>query len=543
MKTNRLTFIAILCSALASCNDSKIDNPSTGISGLTDEIYFEQDGKINSIGSVEHYELLLKEATESNADDAAFLNYLQDELKAAEDNLQDCIEQSGANWDQGADGESGKNRLLGYEYTTIRYKSIDHRNNPVMLSALVVWPFNNLIPDPDANNVIIGCHVTISSNDERPSNYGKGSIMSDVGMIACCARNALGVSSTYDNLVIIPDYQGYGATHGEIHPYLSQDLTARQVLDGVRAGIAYYKQTHKLEKNWRSVSTGYSQGGSVAMAVHRYIEKNNLASEFNFAGSVCGSGPYDPLATLKKYIETDQIFMPVSAAMMMYSMCNTSPRLMGKYSCEDFLSEKFLATGIINMIEEKKLNTDQIQEELLQYSVKHSSSDDAFNMERLEKGTSDFHTYTSENKDLYEWESGYIRTAYAHVGSVMDYDTHMYFKYDGKPQFLNGDYTATKALIEALNDNALYRDWTPSHPIFLFHNYHDEVVVINNYHKCLEAWEDSDKVKGIIYNGPTQTHVSHGKIFFMLHCGEGIKAIFDNTYKEYKFNETRYGDL
>ena len=69
-----------------------------------------------------------------------------------------------------------------------------------------------------------------------------------------------------------------------------------------------------------------------------------------------------------------------NAAMMMYSMCNTSPRLMGKYTCEDFLSEKFLATGIINMIEEKKLNTDQIQEELLQYSVKHSSSDDAFNM-------------------------------------------------------------------------------------------------------------------------------------------------------------------
>ena len=102
------------------------------------------------------------------------------------------------------------------------------------------------------------------------------------------------------------------------------------------------------------------------MAVHRYIEKNNLESEFNFAGSVCGSGPYDPFATLKKYVNDDKSYMPASAAMMMYSMCNTSPRLMGKYSLEDFLTEEFLDTDIIKMIEEKKLNTDEMQEKLLQ---------------------------------------------------------------------------------------------------------------------------------------------------------------------------------
>ena len=544
MKANKLTLLIMLFSLLVSCNGNKLEEPATGISGLTDDVYFEQDGKINSIGSVEHYELLIKEATEGNADDPVFLEYLQKELQAAEKNLQDCIEQSGANWDAGADGLSGKNRLLGYQYTTIRYKSIDHHNNPVMLSALVVWPFNNLISDPDANNVIIGCHVTIGSNAERPSNYGNGSIKSDVGMLACCARSALGISSVYDNLVIIPDYQGFGATHGEVHPYLSQDLTARQVLDGVRAGIAYYQQSHKLEKNWRSISTGYSQGGSVAMAVHRYIEKNNLESEFNFAGSVCGSGPYDPFATLKKYVNDNKSYMPASAAMMMYSMCNTSPRLMGKYSLEDFLTEEFLDTDIIKMIEEKKLNTDEMQEKLLQYSAGHSDSEEAFYMERLEKDTDYYHKYTSDSKDDYEWEPGYIRTAWAPISGILDNDAFLYIMHGGKPHLLpNKDYTKVKDLIQALEDNVLYRDWTPAHPIFLYHTREDEVVVVDNYEKCLEAWSGSDMVKGTIYIGRTETHVSYGSYFYIAHCGEGIRAIFDGKVGDYSFNRNLYGDF
>ena len=91
MKANKLALLIMLFSLLVSCNGNKLEEPATGISGLTDDVYFEQDGKINSIGSVEHYELLIKEATEGNADDTAFLEYLQKELQAAEKNLQDCI--------------------------------------------------------------------------------------------------------------------------------------------------------------------------------------------------------------------------------------------------------------------------------------------------------------------------------------------------------------------------------------------------------------------------------------------------------------------
>ena len=534
MKNLRFAFIVILLSVFVSCNDSKVDQPA-GITGLTDEVYFEQQGEIESIGMIEHYELLIQKETEANSDDEMFLEYLQEQLAAAEEYQEEFINQSGANWDEGADGSGGKNKVLGYQFSTIRYKSIDHNGNPAMLSALVVWPYN-IFYTPEADNVIIGCHVTYGSNAERPTNYSKNSIMSDVGMMACCAKST-GLGASYENLVIIPDYQGFGATHGEIHPYLSQELTARQVLDGVRAGIAYYKKTHKLEEGWKSVSTGYSQGGSVAMAVHRYIEKNNLVSEFNFAGSVCGNGPYDPLATLQTYMESGplgMIYMPVSAAMMMYSMCNTNPRLKGKYDIEDFLDQKFLDTGIIEMIEAKKLDTDKMQEALLQYSATYDESEGKFHMNRLDTDGY-FHIYTKDTKDLYTWEPGYIKTAYAEPSELLEYETYVYFRDKGNPVGINGDYTHAKILWSALEDNILYRDWTPSHPIFLYHTQEDEVVVVQNFNNCLKAWEGSKYVKGAIYDGSTYTHVNYGSVFFMRHCGEGISAILNGKEGDYPF--------
>ena len=216
LKLKLTAILVVLLSTLVSCEDEPV--VITGPTGLTDEVLFEQVGTIDSIGLIEHYELLIQQTTANNAEENAdFLAYLQGQLNTAEEYTQECINQSGANWDEGADGKSSKNILLGYKYTTIRYKSIDHNGNPVMLSTLVVWPYNVIFANPDPNNVIIGCHVTIGSNAERPSNYGKNSVMSDVGMLACCAKsNAVG--SAYENLVIIPDYQGYGASVRERSP-------------------------------------------------------------------------------------------------------------------------------------------------------------------------------------------------------------------------------------------------------------------------------------------------------------------------------------
>ena len=532
MKKIKYLFLAILLFGVVSCSD-ETPVPSNNDTILTEDVTFELDSEIKSIGFKEHYETLIQEASASNDEESAiWLAYAQAQLDTLELIEKEYINQAGANWDVNTDGDGHKNRALGYEYATIRYKSIDHNGKDVMLSTLVVWPFNNIIADPDANNVIIGCHITIGSNGERPTNYSKKSIGTDVGMLATCAISYL-PGKVYENLVIIPDYQGYGATHGEIHPYLSQDLTARQVLDGARAGIKFYKEylKHNLEDNWTSLSTGYSQGGSVAMAVQRYIEKNNLTAELNYKGSVCGNGPYDPLATLEKYIDTDQLYMPVSAAMMMNSLCKTNPRLMGKYTPADYMSDAALESGIIDMIDSKKLSTGDVNKALLEYSEKFNLTDtDKLCMYR--KVEKDFYPYRKETKDKYDWESGQ-KTAFAKTSDMIRPEVIDWI--NGKQDPVHKE--KMEALIAALKDNVLYIDWTPATSTFLFHTPGDEVVPFVNYENCLAAWKGSGNVKAFRSIGFTQTHVSYGKLFYANHISTGIRAIFNGTESDYKFEQ------
>ena len=69
--------------------------------------------------------------------------------------------------------------------------------------------------------------------------------------------------------------------------------------------------------------------------------------------------------------------MPVSAAMMMYSMCETSHRLKGKHTIDKFMTQKFIDSGVIELIKAKEIDTDKMQQKLLDYSMKFDSSNTA----------------------------------------------------------------------------------------------------------------------------------------------------------------------
>ena len=172
---------------------------------------------------------------------------------------------------------------------TYSYRSHDAFGDTIRLTALIGWPKANV----DPQNLLIGCHITITDDAKAPSNFGISDAASDVGMLMMHAVD--GDSPSSKALVIMPDYEGYGGTVKRTHPYLCQELTARQVVDAVRAGMKLFKeQNGQMADGWKTVVAGYSQGGAVAMAVHRMIEQQEgLADELHFCGSVCGAGPYD----------------------------------------------------------------------------------------------------------------------------------------------------------------------------------------------------------------------------------------------------------
>ena len=221
----------------------------------------------------------------------------------------------------GYEDESGLT-LLGLKYVTITYKTTGADGSEKELSELIAYPVGSdgKTPTEKLKNLIIGCHATITSNERRPTNFSNLSFGTDVNMLTLIGSNEI-------SLVVIPDYEGYGVTSKDPHPYCNRDVTAQQVIDGAKAAVVWYeKNVDKMKAGWKSVAVGYSQGGAVAAGVLNYYNAKNLTG-LNLIGAVCGDGPYDPQATLNQYLKDDRLYMPVAAALMIKGMIDTNKQL------------------------------------------------------------------------------------------------------------------------------------------------------------------------------------------------------------------------
>ena len=265
-------------------------------------------------------------------------------------------------------GESGEDgRTIGiYKWVTLLYNCKTADGTEKELSELIVWPYS-LIGEATPSQLVIGCHSTITSDAERPTNFSNLTSFGEINMLALFTSVL-----SQKALVIVPDYEGFGSTATYPHPYLNRELTAEQVVKGAQAGLNWFEsEVSHMDEGWSGVSVGYSQGGAVSASVLRYCQTHNESS-LRLKGAVCGDGPYDPLATLKRYIAMDQLFMPVAPAMMLKGAVDTDPEMIAagcKY--QDYVTDEFNATGIFEMIGSKQNTTDEIQTALLEHSLEH----------------------------------------------------------------------------------------------------------------------------------------------------------------------------
>lgn len=242
--------------------------------------------------------------------------------------------------------------MFYYSYT-YKYKSTDLKGNPIDLSAEVSWKslagfsFN-------PNNVILYEHYTIMQDDEAPS-HTTNIIQSLVG----------------NNLVIQPDYIGYGATKNEIHPYLNHDITAINSVDAIGAGFKVWKtktdNAKELSKNWKMCVIGASQGGSSALAVHKYMDTHlDIANKWHFSYSYCCCGPYSPTATMEQYYKDGYVTFPGAILLTVKSMIASYPEILGKWTEDDFYSEKYrkIKSTIDKMIASKEYKTTDLNKKL-----------------------------------------------------------------------------------------------------------------------------------------------------------------------------------
>ena len=518
------TILLCITAAMTFTACSETDEQNDHVSNISNSTYYPtSDVQVMESGYM---------STEVSAE---ALTRADGEVKPEDIKVTQLTEQQAKAFDVNKDGKNGESSFFMYKWVTLRYKAKSADGSTKDLSELVVWPY--LIWDKNPENLIIGCHITITSNNERPTNFSNHSSASECNMLALFAH---GMSQ--NALVIIPDYEGYGSTVTSPHPYCNREVTAEQVVTGAKAGLNWFEENvKKMKAGWLSVAVGYSQGGAVAAGVLRYCQQHHVDG-LRLKGAVCGDGPYDPLATLKRYITMDKLYMPVAPALLLKGAVDTNDD-MKRLGCtyQDFVTEKFYQTNIFDMIQSKQKTTDEIQDELLRYSYRNGDQG-GFTMTAL--SNDGFKPYTRNNeagnngkKLSFNLGNGKGNT-YCTVDQCFKQGVIEYFR-DGK---VNGEVPEAKlkALEKALADNALTAgDFRPGNGFTFFHSTGDEIVPYCNYESVRNSWGTST-IKGVSYSSNTTLHVGTGSSFYLKYCGSLVGELLNNKWVP---NETKTGSI
>lgn len=546
MKQNSLWMkAALLCCltimGLGSCTNDNVDNSANpgGYCGGGDFIYDLRDVEILDSGVISTMDLI-KDVIEDHSmmedrDDSLYTDWGVSQYA-----IIDSLNKAGTRAGEGWDGEGGTGYAQNAKWVTIRYKSTSVDGSTKDFSELIVYPYNRILKNPNPKNLIIGCHCTITSNAERPSNFSKLSFKTDVSMLALKFA-----ASDRNCLVVIPDYEGYGSTHGDPHPYCNRDVTAKQVVDGAKAAVAWYEENEKkMAENWAAIPVGYSQGGAVAAGTLRYHTRYSDGHDLNMVGAVCGDGPYDPLATLKTYIEKDRLYMPVAPALLLKGAIDTNKGLKAQgCTYKDFVTDDFYNTGIFDWLQKKNLTTDDIQTELLKISKAYKGG---FKMYCWSKTDKKFMLYDPENANGRDWDlSNGNAMSYCTVDQCFKPGVIAFFK-DGS---IKGDVPENmlKALEQALKENSLYYgNYVPEPDEFsmggterftLFHSTGDEVVPVSNMESVRNKW-GVNNLKAISYEAGTYLHVGTGAAFYVSYVGTLVDQLLSDdrwATGEYKY--------
>jgi pimeloyl-ACP methyl ester carboxylesterase len=359
-------------------------------------------------------EFLMENKDGANADEIEKLTKIRDNFLSNVQNVKDSLER--------VHGTNG----ISYFYNIHRYtyRSEDQYGNRVTLSAMAAWPYY-ILPwgayDYDPDDIMLFEHYTIGSDEEAPTNSRE--------------TQTVAIFMSHEDLVIAPDLIGYGQTRDSVHLYLNHDVTAKNSVDAIQAGIdvfnKYKTSNTELEKDWGLYVVGMSQGGASALAVQKYFDTHaDEAEKFRFKAAICCSGPYSPSATIQHYIDSGKgLEFPFVIPMTTKSMRASYPELRSKYMESEFYTDEYITDAMPHI------------DKLFQYKE-------------------------STNKEI---SKEIARRLHLSDDSVKISDIFNSKALDPSSQI-------NKDMMAALKKNDLVTGWTPKHKIYLMHGRDDEVV-------------------------------------------------------------------
>jgi len=440
---------------------------------------------------------------------------------------------------------SKKNNCTAYSFN---YPSISASGDSTILSsALFAWTPSDRVDTDSIESLHIYCHITLGADRERPSTTTSASteqtlLMSLPGREYKAYGSAEAANYVSRCIIIAPDYEGYGVSKDVPHPYLSEQVTAMQVADAVKYGLELYRAAAadsanllSIKSDWRTFAIGFSQGGAVALATHKYIEQTGLDNMLHFKGSMCCDGPYDLVSTIRYYYEDNgdsygittahtkgKVTMPVVMPLILKGMYLTHPELKS-YTIEDFLSQQLIDTGVLDWIDSKEYTTDQINTMWLN-QIRNGIDENG-------------KKYTPEQMtELFSTEKGPV---WGKVEKMFSPAVNSYLSntenFKTVPTL---PVNAPQALHRALADNSLTAGWEPKHRIVFFHSKNDMVVPYSNYLSFRDAHPAGE---GIVYQindtFSTADHATAGTLFCIYLLGKYYSSYFNWLSQDYNPTE------
>ncbi|MCH7343069.1 lipase family protein [Pelomonas sp. CA6] len=176
---------------------------------------------------------------------------------------------------------SGKAKC-GVDVRYVQYYTIDPKNQPVTATTAVLVPNGSDAACSGERPVVLHAHGTTTLK-----SYNMAQVSSNQEAALMMAMYA-----AQGFIVVAPNYVGYDLSSLNYHPYLNAEQQAADMVDALRAAKKDLAANSAVKPSSKLLLTGYSQGGHVAMATHKIIERD-YASEFTVTASAPMSGPYN----------------------------------------------------------------------------------------------------------------------------------------------------------------------------------------------------------------------------------------------------------
>lgn len=326
------------------------------------------------------------------------------------------------------------------------YHSEDQHGERVELSGKLYVPKTGT-----AKGIILLPHYTVAANKEVPSE--------------CDPIEARLAKKGY--VLVMPDYLGYGVSshypdsilreppflepmEKRTHPYLDAEQTARNTVDMLIAARQYVRNLGVEVENDSIVIVGFSQGAAAAIASLRLLEEKY--PEIPVKKCYAGSGPYDVCATYDDAVRRNKIGMAVVVPLL---VTGTSAAYNLHLRPEDFFTN-YLLEHYDSLVMQQ--NFGLVELALRMPSHKLSKYMTAEGMNRS----------MPETARMYE---GFKRS------SIVYYEGEM----------------------------AVWPDWTPRSPIYLFHSTNDDIVC----YTCAEHLIEFLEARGARYTTKIGRYGSH----------------------------------